>query len=120
MSYTTPLAVHKRYGVLDLPVRLLGISKSNRANKKYAIRVFYGGIEKTVHFGDTRYGQYHDRTPMRLFRLTQRVKYAGADHGSVARRESYLRRASAIRNRDGSLAVNDPFSPNRYAVIVLW
>jgi hypothetical protein len=112
MSYIVPLAVHKRYGVLDLPVRLLGISKSNRANKKYAIRVLYGGIEKTVHFGDSRYGQYHDRTPMRL--------YAGADHGSVARRESYLRRATAIRDRDGSLVVNDPFSPNRYAVIVLW
>ena len=37
--------------------------KSERKNKKYAVVV----NDKVIHFGDTRYQQYQDKTPLKLY-----------------------------------------------------
>jgi hypothetical protein len=104
--------IHKKYGVSEIPlVKILNIVKSNHKHKKYSITVEYNDKIKTIHFGDTRYQQYKDRTPLKL--------YKHLDHEDKDRRDNYLSRATKILN-DKGLAVNDPFSPNRYAVIYLW
>ena len=41
-------------------------------------------------------------------------------HGSEKRRENYLKRSAGIRNGDGKLTKDDPFSPNYWARKVLW
>lgn len=104
--------IHKKYGLIDLPkVKILSIQKSSRKNKKYVIKVDYNNVIKDIHFGDVRYEQYKDRTPIKL--------YKSLDHGNNERRINYLSRASKIINHNG-LSMNDPFSPNRYSMLYLW
>ncbi len=55
--------------------------KSDRKNKKYKAILPDG---KAVHFGDTRYEQYKDRTPLKL--------YSNLDHNDKARRGLYYQR----------------------------
>lgn len=111
-DFIKPLDIHKEYGVIDIPgIEVVNIEKSTHADKKYAITVKYQGITKTVHYGNSDYQQYHDRTPIKAF--------TNADHNDEKRRRSYLARASKIMNSMG-LAANDPFSANRYAIITLW
>jgi len=106
-----PQSIHKMFGVKKIEGLVISkIEPSNRPNKKYKIDVTYNGVSKTIHYGDTRYDHYHDRTPLNLY----------TDHNDHVRRLNYLKRASKIRNKDGQLTVNDPFSPNRYSVITLW
>lgn len=104
--------IHRQFGVVPIDgVEVISLKKSNRVNKKYMITVRYKGMIKTIHFGDTRYGHYEDRTNLKAF--------SRQDHRDADRRINYLKRATKIRNRNG-LSVNDPFSPNRYAVTLLW
>lgn len=112
-AFIRPLKIHEEYGVKDIPgVRVLSIEESPRADKKYMMVVSYRGNEHTVHFGNPEYQHYHDRAPGAI--------WSDHDHNDPDRRRNYLARATAIRNKQGKLTVNDPFSPNRYAVIVLW
>lgn len=53
--------------------------KSTRKNKKYA--VFKDG-KMLTHFGDKRYGQYHDKIGL----------YSHLDHGDEKRRANYYKR----------------------------
>lgn len=107
-----PLEKHKQYGVKNIQgIKALNIEKSNNKNKKYVITIEYNNQIKTINFGDNRYQHYKDRTPLKL--------YNNLDHMDPIRRNNYLSRATKIANSDG-LSVNDPFSPNRYAVILLW
>jgi len=111
-TYIIPLDIHREYGIIDIPeIDVINIEKSTRSGKKYAITVKYQGIVKTIHYGNSEYQQYHDRTPIKAFSY--------ADHNDERRRRSYLARASKITNVNG-LAANDPFSANRYAIITLW
>jgi len=104
--------IHKNYGVSEIPsVKILDFMKSNNKHKKYSITIEYNDKIKTIHFGDTRYQQYKDRTPLKL--------YKHLDHEDKIRRQNYLTRATKILNHKG-LSVNDPFSPNRYSVLYLW
>lgn len=64
--------------------RVVDFRRSTRPNKKYAALVRGPAGMRTVHFGDKRYAQYRDATPLRL--------YAAHDHGDQARRENFLRR----------------------------
>jgi hypothetical protein len=82
--------------------------KSNRKNKKYM--VFYNG--KWIHFGDTRYEQYRDSTPLKL--------YVNLDHLDPVRKKSYLARAKGIKDKDGNLTYLDKNSPNYYSIKYLW
>jgi len=54
---------------------------SGRKDKKYAATLPDG---KKVHFGDKRYPQYKDQTPVKA--------YKHLDHGDPARRENYYSR----------------------------
>ena len=60
-----------------------GLTKSNRKNKKYMAAIVddNGNIYKNVHFGDTRYQQYKDKTPLGL--------YSHLDHNDENRRRLY-------------------------------
>ncbi len=60
--------------------------RSTRPFKKYMVHVG----NKWVHFGDTRYQQYRDRTPLRL--------YARLNHGDPARRRNYKARHGGTRH----------------------
>lgn len=74
------------------------IRESERKGKKLAVMTPKG---RWVHFGSSKYGDY-------------------TTHKDEVRREDYCRRAGGIRNADGSLAGNDPESPNYYAMRLLW
>ena len=54
---------------------------SSRKNKKYMATLPDG---KKVHFGDSRYEQFQDRTPVKAYRHL--------DHGDPARRKNYYHR----------------------------
>jgi hypothetical protein len=111
-NFITPLDIHKEYGVEEIPgIEVIKIEQSNNKDKKYAITVRYQGVTKTIHYGNSNYEQYQDRTPIKAF--------SHADHYDEQRRRSYLARSSKITNSTG-LAANDPFSANRYSIITLW
>ena len=56
-------------------------------NKKYRVEVWKNGKKvKTVQFGDKRYEQYQDKTPLKL--------YTKKNHLDKKRRASYLKRHS--------------------------
>ena len=57
------------------------IFRSNRKNKKY-MAVF--SDSKVVHFGDSRYGQYKDKTKLKL--------YSSLDNNDTKRKDSYYAR----------------------------
>lgn len=82
--------------------------KSNHKNKKYM--VLYKG--KWIHFGDNRYEQFRDSTPLKL--------YSSLDHLDPIRKKLYLARAKGIRDKEGNLTYLDKNSPNFYAVKYLW
>lgn len=65
---------------------LKGFKKSSRPHKKYdAILINKKtGVKKEIPFGDTRYDQYRDSTPLRL--------YSNKDHHDENRKKNYLSR----------------------------
>ena len=64
-------------------VEVWGLRKSNRKNKKYmADAVKIGNkLYRNIHFGDTRFQQYHDNTNLKL--------YSHLDHNDDNRRRLY-------------------------------
>ena len=77
--------------------------------KKYKVIVYTtkdGELKKvkTVNFGDQRYEQYKDSTPLKL--------YTKLNHGDKERRKNYQSRAGNIRNKDGKLTRNLKYTPN--------
>ena len=71
----------------------LVLKRSTRKDKKYMITA----NDKTVHFGQMGYEDY-------------------TKHKDEARRESYLKRAQAIRGNWRK----DKYSPNNLAINILW
>ena len=62
--------------------------KKGSGNKKYKVTVYYkDGKKKTVQFGDNRYQQYKDSSPMKL--------YKKKNHGDKERRSRYRKRHGA-------------------------
>lgn len=105
--------LHKSYGVKYIPgVKIIDIIKAPNDKYKYKITVEYKGQKKSINFGDRNYEQYKDKTSLKL--------YSDKDHNDEKRRENYLARATAIKNKDGFYSMNDPFSANRYSIIYLW
>ena len=62
-------------------------------HKKYTAYVKNKATKRTrkIHFGDNRYEQYKDRTPLGL--------YAPGDHGDARRQRNYYSRHSGVGNR---------------------
>ena len=81
---------------------------STRKNKKYMVK--YKG--QWIHFGDTRYEHYRDKTPLKL--------YSYLDHDDHIRQLNYINRAMGIRDKNGFLTYNNPKSANYYALRYLW
>lgn len=63
------------------------IRKSNKKNKKYMVNV----DGKWIHFGDKRYSQYKDQTPLKL--------YSKLDHLDEIRRLKYFIRHGYTNNK---------------------
>ena len=82
--------------------------RSTRKNKKYMVL----HNNNWIHFGDTRYEQFEDQTPLKL--------YSHLNHNDDTRRMNYLRRAMSIRNARGDLTYLDKNSPNYYSIKYLW
>lgn len=80
--------------------------KSDRLGKKLMVTV----NGKLIHFGDTAYQHYLDRTKL----------VSDMDHLDVERRRRYMARAGSIRNKDGKRTVLDPESPNYHSYHILW
>ena len=78
------------------------IRPSTRRHKKY-MAVFLDGRRPAVHFGDSRYAQYRDSTPLRLF--------SHLDHLDPKRRASYYA-------RHGTKA--EPYSAKWFSHKFLW
>ena len=76
---------------------LVRLEVSKRKHKKYKALVRTGdGRTRVVHFGDSRYQQYRDRTPLRAF--------AHLDHGDRARMQRYYQRHSGVSTRKAGIA----------------
>jgi len=91
---------------------LYKIFKSSAKNKKYSVYVMKDGKKTLIHFGDTRYQHFKDSTPLKI--------YSNLDHNDKERRESYLKRAKGIKNKEGNITWNDKNSANYYSVKFLW
>ena len=80
------------------------------ANHKYTAIINKNGKKLRVNFGDKRYEQYHDKIGL----------YSHLDHNDKERRKRYIKRHSAIINKDGSKAVNVKYSPAWFSLRYLW
>lgn len=76
---------------------------STRQGKKYQVDVAdkINGTTKTVHWGAIGYDDFFI-------------------HKDKTRRERFLKRAEAIKLKDGSLASENPLQPNYYATRYSW
>lgn len=81
-------------------MRILEWKQSNRLNKKYAVLL---SNDKWIHFGDTRYDQYKDSSPLKL--------YSNRDHLDEKRKELYYKR----HNKNGQ-----PYSADWLSKKYLW
>tara|TARA_R110002012_G_scaffold122415_1_gene272429 strand:- start:97 stop:360 length:264 start_codon:yes stop_codon:yes gene_type:complete len=87
---------------------MVKIMKSPIKNKKY--RIVYNN--KNIDFGDVRYGQYKDSSPLKL--------YSKLDTLDKKRRLSYWKRHKAIRLKDGSLAYLNKNQASYWSLKYLW
>lgn len=71
---------------------------SDKADKKYMVLVRRGERVALVHFGQKGYQHNY----------------------SEAAKQNYLARSAGIRDKDGNLTKDDPFSPNYWARRYLW
>lgn len=76
---------------------------SNRAHKKYMVKVWDGRNNKDiiVHFGHTDYEDY-------------------TQHNDESRRNNYLSRSAGITDKYGHLTKDDPTSANYWSRRYLW
>jgi hypothetical protein len=91
-----------------LKIKTLELKKSTRKNKKYQIK--YKG--KIIHFGDTRYEHYEDKTHLKL--------YSHLNHYDEKRRKNYITRVTNIKNKKGELVYLQPTSPAYWSYNYLW
>jgi len=66
-------------------------------NKKYRVVVKNkeSGKTRILQFGDKRYGQFRDSTPLKL--------YSSKDHGDPKRRKAYFMRHSSVINKRNAI-----------------
>lgn len=88
--------------------------KSSRKDKKLMTNI----DEKTggstwVHFGSKKplMEHYFDKTGL----LDKKL-----NHGDKDRRKSYLARAKSIKDKNGKLTKDNPYSPNYHSIRILW
>ena len=74
---------------------------STKVGKRGMVYVLKNGKKRLIHFGDAFMDNY-------------------LIHNDEKRRESYLKRAKGIRNKEGELTWNNPNYANYYSVKYLW
>ena len=84
--------------------------KSNKKDKKLMVTVKIDGKEKTIHFGNTNYEHYKDKTGI----------WKELDHNDKTRRINYLKRSAGIKNKKGEYTKDDPTSANYHVTRILW
>lgn len=67
------------------------IRKSTRTHKKYMST----HLGKTIHWGDNRYEQFRDSTPLKL--------YSHLDHGDLKRKRAYFARFGPTTDRSSPM-----------------
>ena len=72
---------------------------------------------RILHFGDKRYQQYKDRTPLKL--------YKNKNHGTRKRMQNYYSRHSGTKNRNNAIhrekrKSNGYYTPKILSHIYLW
>lgn len=82
------------------------ITKSTRKNKKLMIKI----NNKSIHFGSRDYEHYFDETGI----------WEEKNHKDIERLKDYIKRHSAIKKKDGTLAINDPESASYWSLYILW
>jgi len=98
---------------------IVKFEKSKRKHKKYTAYVKNRKTKKVrkLHFGDNRYQQYKDRTPLKL--------YKHLNHGSRKRMQNYFSRHSGRKNRTKAIKYekkksNRLYTPKLLSHIYLW
>lgn len=82
-------------------------------NKKYKVEIIKNGKKiKTVQFGDKRYQQYKDKTPLKL--------YSKLNHNNNKRRENYKNRHKNIITKTGQPAYKIKYSSAWFSYNYLW
>lgn len=86
--------------------KFIRFKKSTKKIKKYMAVLQNKHTNRLVHvhFGDSRYGQFKDRTPLKL--------YSHLDHNDKKRKSNYIRRHS----KD----INKPYSASWFSLKYLW
>jgi len=80
--------------------------KSTRKDKKLMVVV----DNKLIHFGARDMQHFKDSTGI----------WSELNHNDKKRRENYLKRSKAIKNKKGELTYLDPLSPNYHSIKILW
>lgn len=99
--------------------RIVKFERSKTKHKKYAAYI-QNRMTRKIHklnFGDNRYQQYKDSTPLKLYRKL--------NHGSQKRMRNYFNRHSGIANREKAIAYekrksNGKYTPKLLSHIYLW
>lgn len=84
--------------------------KSTRKDKKLMVVVEKDDIKKKIHFGNSSYQHFKDKSGI----------WKELDHNDKKRRENYLKRSKAIKNKKGELTYLNPLSANYHAIKILW
>lgn len=77
-------------GARGLKEKIIGFKKG-QFPKKYTAHIKHGKKTRKIHFGDQRYQQYKDRTPLGL--------YSFLNHGDIRRMRNYFSRHSGSKKR---------------------
>jgi hypothetical protein len=80
---------------------------SNKKDKK--LYTIVNG--KEIHFGNSNYQHYNDKTGL----LNKKLNHLDKD-----RQNKYLSRAKAIKDKQGNLTYKNPNSANYHAIKILW
>lgn len=93
--------------------RLVKIQISKRKNKKYVATVIDKKTKKTrlIHFGDKRYQQYKDSTPIK--------KYSNKNHNDTLRRKNYFKRHSGTPLKTKALQIEWKKSKGKFNAKIL-
>lgn len=96
---------------------IVKIEKAKAKNKKYSayIKNKKTGKIKKINFGDSRYENFKDSTPLKLF--------SNKNHGDKKRRENYFLRHSGTKSKAEAIAKEKAkgiFTPKLLSHMYLW
>ena len=100
-------------GGLRMKEKIIRFERSPIQFKKYRafVRNYKSGKVRHIDFGDNRYQQYKDRTPLKL--------YKSKNHGNRKRMRNYFNRHSGTPNRERAIAKERAHSKGYYNAKIL-